>query len=138
MTAVMTATNQRENMQARNKTPVTSVTLLTEMLRVLKDPAAPAGLDRMYYEMTALMPPDYLITPAPITPVDGDDTVNLSQLHIDEVIPPATRWSVDMRNGNFQDLLGELAKPEPRIQRWLSHEIHGASLEIQNGQAVAV
>ena len=138
MTAAMTATNRRENMRAKNKTPVTSVTLLTEMLRVLKDTTAPAGLDRMYMEMTALVQPDVVITPAVVAPADGEDTLNLSQLHIDEVIPPATRYSVDMMNANFVDLFGELAKPEPKIQRWLSHEIHRAQLVIQNDQAVAV
>ena len=124
-------------MQARNKTPVTSVTLLTEMLRVLTDTTAPAGLDRMYMEMTALIEPDVVVTPAVVAPADGEDTLNLSQLHIDEVIPPATRYSVDLMNANFVDLFGELAKPEPQIQRWLSHEIHRAELIIQNGQAVA-
>ena len=104
-------------MQARNKTPVTSVTLLTEMLRVLTDTTAPAGLDRMYMEMTALIEPDVVVTPAVVAPADGEDTLNLSQLHIDEVIPPATRYSVDMLNQNFVDLFGELAKPEPQIQR---------------------
>jgi hypothetical protein len=138
MTAAMTATNQRENMtRAKNKTPVTSVTLLTEMLRVLTDTTAPAGLDRMYMEMTALIEPDVSITAAVVVPADGEDTLNLSQLHIDEVIPPATRYSVDLMNANFVDLFGELAKPEPKIQRWLSHEIHRAELVIQNGQAVA-
>ena len=132
MTAVMTAMNQRENMRAKNNTPVTSVTLLTEMLRVLKDTTAPAGLDRMYMEMTALVQPDVLITPAVADPAAGDDTLNLSQLHTGD-IPANTHYSVDLL-----DLFGQPETAQRKTHQWLSHEIHRAQLDIQNGQAVAV
>jgi len=119
-------------MQARNKTPVTHVTLLTEMLRVLTDTTAPAGLDRMYMEMTALVQPDVLITPAVADPAAGDDTLNLSQLHTGD-IPANTHYSVDLL-----DLFGQPETAQRKTHQWLSHEIHRAQLDIQNGQAVAV